>query len=76
MNSRGSIRFWRLFAQLPPNIQRLAIKNYDLWQTNHWHSSLHFKKIKNFWVARVGDNYRVVGIEAGGYGYLVLDWSS
>jgi hypothetical protein len=62
MRSRGSSRFWRLYAQLPPEIQRLAEKNHRLWQANHWHPSLHFKKVKDYWV----DDYRVVGIEAEG----------
>jgi len=66
MRSRASSRFWRLYSQLPPEIQRLADKNYRLWSANHWHPSLHFKKVNNYWVARVGDNHRAVGIEAEG----------
>jgi len=46
MNSRASTRFWRLYHQLPPEIQRLADKNYRLRVTDHWHPSLHFKKVK------------------------------
>jgi len=30
------------------------------------HPSLHFKKVKSYWVARVGEDYRAVGIEAEG----------
>ncbi|MCL4790035.1 MAG: hypothetical protein KJ070_25175 [Verrucomicrobia bacterium] len=66
MSSHGSSRFWRLYSQLPPEIQKLADKNYRLWVADHWHPSLHFKKVRDYWVARVGDNYRAVGIEAGG----------
>jgi hypothetical protein len=66
MRSHGSSRFWRLYSQLPPEIQRLADKNFRLWLADHWHPSLHFKKVKGYWVARVGDNYRAVGIETGG----------
>ena len=66
MNSRAFSRFWRLYHQLPPEIQRLADKNYRLWLANHRHPSLHFKKIKNYWVARVSEDYRAVGVEAGG----------
>ncbi len=66
MRSRASTRFWRLFKQLRPEIQRLAIKNYQLWKASHWHSSLHFKKVQGYWVARIGDNYRALGIETGG----------
>jgi hypothetical protein len=66
MNSRASTRFWRHYHQLPLEIQRLADKNYRLWVTDHWHPSLHFKKVKDYWVARVTEDYRAVGIEAGG----------
>jgi hypothetical protein len=70
MKSRASNKFWRLYNQLPQEIQKLADKNYRLWVGNHWHGSLHFKKVKDFWVARVGDNYRAVGIEFDG----VITW--
>jgi hypothetical protein len=66
MRSRTSRRFWRLYHGLPSEVQRLASKNHQLWLANHWHPSLHFKKVKEYWVARVGDNYRAVGIEAEG----------
>ena len=70
MRSRASGKFWNHYGQLPPDIQRLADKNYRLWAGNHWHPSLHFKKANNFWVARVGDNYRAAGIEFDG----VITW--
>jgi hypothetical protein len=66
MKSRASTRFWRLYQQLPPEIQRLADKNYRLWRADHWHPSLHFKKVKNYWVARVSEDYRAVGVESSG----------
>jgi hypothetical protein len=66
MRSRASSRFWRHYSRLPPEIQRLADKNYRLWLANHWHPSLHFKKVNDYWVARVGEDYRAVGIEAEG----------
>ncbi len=66
MRSRASTAFWRCYQGLPPQVQRLAQKNYRLWLADHWHPSLHFKKVNNYWVARVGDDYRAVGIEAGG----------
>ena len=66
MRSHASSRFWRCYNRLPRNVQRLADKNYRLWVADHWHPSLHFKKVKNFWVARVGDNYRALGVEFDG----------
>jgi hypothetical protein len=66
MRSRASDQFWELYQRLPPEIQRLADRNYRFWMANHWHPSLHFKKVKSYWVARVGENYRAVGIEFEG----------
>ena len=63
MTSRASTRFWRLYHQLPPQVQRLADKNYRLWQTNHWHPSLHFKKVGQYWSARVGLHHRALGLD-------------
>ncbi|MEQ8209830.1 MAG: hypothetical protein RH917_08350 [Lacipirellulaceae bacterium] len=57
-------RFWRLYHQLPPEIQKLADKNFALLKENSSHPSLQFKKITGkheLWSARVGLNYRVLG---------------
>lgn len=70
MRSHASRRFWSCYGELPGNIQRLADKNYRLWVNDHWHPSLHFKKVRNFWVARIGDNHRAVGVESDG----VVTW--
>jgi hypothetical protein len=66
MRSRASEGFWRLCRELPAEVRRLADKTYRLWQADHWHPSIHFKKVKAFWVARVGENYRAFGIESAG----------
>jgi len=50
---------------LPPEIQRLARKNFKLWLRDPRHPSLHFKKVGDFWSARVGDNYRALAIVEG-----------
>lgn len=59
-------RFWALYYRLPPNIQKLADKNYQLLKADPTHPSLHFKKVgkkKQLWSVRVGINYRALGIE-------------
>jgi hypothetical protein len=28
----ASRRFWELFHSLPPDVQKLAVKNYELWR--------------------------------------------
>lgn len=62
MKSFASPSFWNLFRSLPEDIQKLAEKNYQLWQANPRHPSLRFKPIKSdFWSVRVGAHYRAVG---------------
>ncbi len=51
---------------LPPEVRQLADKAHRLWRDNHWHPSLHFKKVGGFWVARISEDYRAVGIESAG----------
>jgi len=66
MNSSTTRSFRNRFRKLPPEIQRLARKNFQLWLRDHAHPSLHFKKVNEFWSARVGSNYRAVAIWKGG----------
>lgn len=65
MKSRATARFLKLFDALPSHIQKLARKNYLLWQQNQNHPSLDFKKLKggngSRFSIRVGDHYRAVG---------------
>jgi hypothetical protein len=62
MNSSVTSSFRALFVQLPQPIQTLARKNFRLWQRDPHHPSLHFKKVRGCWSARVGPHYRVVGL--------------
>jgi hypothetical protein len=55
-----SFRSW--FKNLPPEIQRLARKNFKLWLRDPAHPSLHFKKVKEFWSVRVGSRHRALAI--------------
>jgi mRNA-degrading endonuclease RelE of RelBE toxin-antitoxin system len=54
-----------LYEALPAHIQKLARKNYKLWQEDHNHPSLGFKKLKGGngarFSVRVGDHYRAIG---------------
>ena len=62
MNSSTTKSFRSRFLELPPEIRRLARKNFKLWLRDSRHPSLHFKKVS----ARVGDNYRALAIVEGG----------
>lgn len=59
-------RFWELYRRLPPQVRKLADKNYQLLKTDPTHPSLHFKKIgrqKQLWSVRVGIHYRALALE-------------
>jgi len=42
----------------------LADRSYDLLKADPAHRSLHFKKVGQFWSARVGLRYRALAVEA------------
>ena len=65
MKHRASPRFWRCYRALPRDVQSLADKSYALLKTNPAHPSLHFKKVAQFWSARVGLYYRALAVESG-----------
>ncbi len=58
-------RFWRFFQQLSEPVQRTAKQNFELLKVNPRHPSLHFKKVGNYWSARVGQDYRALAIKDG-----------
>ena len=66
MNHLALPRFWRHYQQLPPEVQRLADKNYALLKTIPFHPSLHFKKLgqrSQLWSVRVGEHYRALALD-------------
>jgi hypothetical protein len=63
MIHRASREFWDAYYQLPEFIQDLADKNFDFLEKNPRHPSLNFKKVGEYWSARVGQSYRAVAIE-------------
>ncbi|MEO8100321.1 MAG: hypothetical protein ABI811_21660 [Acidobacteriota bacterium] len=65
MKSRTTRRFWRLFSQLPDEVQRDAKRAYTLFQSNPAHPGLHFKKLEgedDIYSARIGLNYRALAV--------------
>jgi hypothetical protein len=64
LSHQAGSRFWALFHALPPEIQKLARDNFALLTTDPRHPSLHFKRVGDYWLVRVGRSYRVLGIES------------
>ena len=65
MKHRASPKFWKFYAQLPEQIQKLADENFELLKQDSLHPSLHFKKVGRMWSARVGIHYRATAVEDG-----------
>ena len=65
MNSRAVGSFWNAFHKLPAEIQRAAEKQYRLWLGDPRHPSVRFKKVGDYWSARVTDDFRALGIMDG-----------
>lgn len=62
---RTTPQFWERFERLPFPMQRLAKKNFELLKRNQAHPSLQFKKVGDYWSARVGSKYRALAMEDG-----------
>ncbi|MDQ3397885.1 MAG: hypothetical protein M3511_08970 [Deinococcota bacterium] len=62
---RTTPQFWERFDALPKPIQRLARKNFELLKANSSHPSLRFKKVGQYWSARVGLSHRALAVEDG-----------
>ena len=65
MESHLTAKFRALFKQLLQEVRCDAEKSYLLWKSDHFHSSLHFKRIsekKNLWSVRASLGWRALGI--------------
>ena len=62
---RTTSRFWKLFDDLPDDVQKVARKNYALLKGDPSHPSLHLKKVGKFWSVRAGIHHRALAIEDG-----------
>jgi hypothetical protein len=65
MQSRVVASFWEGYDRLPAAIQARARKQYQLWLADPSHPSVRFKKVGEYWSARVTAAYRAVGIMDG-----------
>jgi hypothetical protein len=65
MLSRTTRQFWRLFSDLPIDVQRDAQRAYRLFQMNPAHPGLQFKKLEgeeSLYSVRIGLEYRALGV--------------
>jgi hypothetical protein len=60
---RTTDQFWERYQALPDDVRSMADKSFRLLKENPRHPSLQFKKVGNFWSARVGSAHRALAIE-------------
>ena len=65
MKSETLPSFWKMYHNIDNDIKRQAKKTYNLWSSNPFHPSLHFKCIndeEHIWSVRITRKYRALGI--------------
>ena len=62
---RTTPQFWKRFDVLPHDVQKLARKNFELLRQDPRHPSLQFKRLGEYWSARVGLHDRALALEDG-----------
>jgi hypothetical protein len=68
VTSRGTLDFWRLYRELPRDVQNAARLAYRKFQENPAHPSLHLERLRSdprAWSLRVTLNYRAVALRQG-----------
>ncbi len=65
MRHRASPRFWACYHGLPDEVRELADRCFAHLRQDPRHPSLYFKKVGDFWSARVSAHYRTLAIESG-----------
>ena len=56
--------FWDCYNKLPPSIQKLADRKFNLLKENSSHPSLELEKVGEWWRAKVSENYRTLAFES------------
>ena len=64
MKHYASPKFWAFYQALPTDVRGFADKNFALLKADSRYPSLHFKKVGNLWLVRVGAHHRALA--AGG----------
>ena len=64
--SRALESFWDCYRDLPAEVRDAARKQYALFQSNPFHPSLRFKRIRGMWCARVTEDYRALALQENG----------
>jgi len=63
--SVATSRFWKLFAELPVEVQELATEKYELFRQSPHHPSLGFQSKGKVWTVDIGRSYRAIAFREG-----------
>lgn len=63
--SFASYRFWKLYRDLPIEVQHAADKQYEIFQEDPFHPSLHLKPVGEVWTVRIGHSHRAIAYREG-----------
>jgi hypothetical protein len=66
LRSSATSRFWKLFAELPEQVQELATEKYELFKRDpYYHPSLGFQAKGKVWTVDIGRHHRAIGFGTG-----------
>jgi hypothetical protein len=68
MKSTTTQRFWKCYDALPAEVRKQAKDAYELFSSNPYYPSLHFKRVHSsraVFSVRINIDYRAVGILEG-----------
>jgi hypothetical protein len=63
--SHASAQFWALYDQLPQEIQKRAVNQYELFARDPMHPSLRLKPVGLFWSVRISRTYCALAARRG-----------
>jgi len=63
---RTTEQFWQRYDDLPEEVRSRADRAFALLRSNPSHPSLEFKRVGDFWSARVGLVFRALAVEDEG----------
>jgi hypothetical protein len=70
MKSFTKKSFRSRLQSLPSDIRALARRNFRVWLRDPHHPSIRFKKVGQYWSARIGSDFRALAIMSGD----VVEW--
>jgi hypothetical protein len=60
VRSFATAQFWKLYEQLPADVQALANEKYKLFRKDPFHPSLSFQAKGEVWTVNIGRSYRAI----------------